>query len=70
MVQGALAKRRHGEQESHGGGSQRSSVTVIMCEVNYGNEAEDHGLSLEGAGPSRKLMQSGRMAEVGPHTLH
>ena len=35
--------------------------------VDYGKDVEDQGLSLEGAGPSRKLMQSGRVVEVGLH---
>ena len=52
---------------SHVGAFQRSSM--IVCEGNYGNKVEDHCLSLEGAGLTRKLMQSGRAVEVASTVL-
>lgn len=42
---------------------------MTVCEGNYGKKVEDHCLSLEGAGPTRKLMYSGRAVEVGLHYI-
>ena len=40
---------------------------MIVCEGNYGNNVEAQCLSLEGAGPTRKL--TGRAVEVGLHDI-